>query len=294
MNWIFRWIKAHRLATLLICMFIFACPLLIVHILFKADPVIPWLKAKWSAGDVLAYIAGFEAFLGTVTLGLITVAQSEKANEVNERLARENNQLQKISIQPLLPLLKVKSLEIENAVFARQTPPSKASCTYISASVTQKKYQPRIKVFIIQSSTPSQQYHKIVNLTLENISSTPISQIVVDYVGFSGFNYKKQHVNKTICKGISGHNTISWMILPTESIDICVDIYYDDERFTNFWEFHAPDMIGSFDMCLFLTNKSISGVEYREKIFLDKAADLKDHIMYKAYEGNHSDEDITP
>ena len=108
--------------------------------------------------------------------------------------------------------------------------PSNESCVYISASVTQKKYQPHIKVFIIQSSAPSQQYRKTVNLTLENISSTPISQIAVDYVGFCGF----------------------------------------------------------------LTNKSISGVEYREKIFLDKAADLKDHIMYKAYEENHSGEDITP
>lgn len=87
-----------------------------------------------------------------------------------------------------------------------------------------------------------------------------------------------------MCKGISGHNTISWMILPSESIDVCVDILYDDERFTNFWEFRNSDMIGSFDVCLFLTNKSISGVEYREKIFLDKAADLKDHIMYKAYD----------
>lgn len=172
--------------------------------------------------------------------------------------------------------------------------PSNESCIYISASVTQKKYQPHIKVFIIQSSAPSQQYRKTVNLTLENISSTPISQIAVDYVGFCGFNYKNQHVDKTVCKGISGHNTISWMILPSESIDVCVDILYDDERFTNFWEFRNSDMIGSFDVCLFLTNKSISGVEYREKIFLDKAADLKDHIMYKAYEENHSGEDITP
>ena len=77
-------------------------PLLIVHILFRAYSSIPWFEAKWSAGNVLAYIAGFEALLGTVILGLITVTQSEKANEVNERLARENNHLQKISIQPLL------------------------------------------------------------------------------------------------------------------------------------------------------------------------------------------------
>lgn len=294
MNQVFRWIKMHRLAALLICIFVFAFPLLIVHILFRAYSSIPWFEAKWSAGDVLAYIAGFEALLGTVILGLITVTQSEKANEVNERLARENNHLQKISIQPLLPLLKVKSLEIENAAFERQTSPSNKSCVYISASVTQKKYQPHIKVFIMQSSSPSHQYRKIVNLTLENISSTPISQIAVDYVGFCGFNYKNQHVNKTVCKGISGHNTISWMILPSESIDVCVDILYDDERFTNFWEFRNSDMIGSFDVSLFLTNKSISGVEYREKIFLDKAADLKVHIMYKAYEENHSGEDITP
>lgn len=283
-------IKKHWIATILICVGAFALPLLIVHMLFKWNSGNSWLAAEWSAGDVLGYIAGFESLIGTIALGIVTVYQSNKANEANERLAKENNQLQKISIQPLLPILKVNNLDIKNATHARFDFPEEKACTlHVSASITPDSYEPHINVFMPHNTVPSQQFHKIVHLSLENISSGPITQITVDYVGFSGFKYQDQIVEKTVCTGLPGHNTIGWMILPNGSIDVCIDIYYDNEIFSEFWEFFEWNMIGSFDVCLFLTNKSVSGLTYREQIYINKGTNMKEHITYKAYEEEHPD-----
>lgn len=283
-------IKKHWIATILICVSAFALPLLIVHILFKWSSGNSWLAAEWSAGDVLGYIAGFESLSGTIALGIVTVYQSKKANEANERLAKENNQLQKISIQPLLPILKVNNLDIKNASHARFDFPEEKACTlHVSASITRDSYEPHINVYMPHNTVPSQQFHKTVNLSLENISSGPITQITVDHIVFSGFKYQDQIVEKTVCNGLSGHNTIGWMILPNGSFDVCIDIYYDNEIFTKFWEFFEWNMIGSFDICLFLTNKSVSGLTYREQIYINKGANMKEHITYKAYEEEHPD-----
>lgn len=290
MDCILCFIKKHRVATVLICIVVFALPRLIVHILFKWNSDNPWLAAEWSAGDVLGYIAGFESLIGTIALGIVTVYQSNKANEANERLAKENNQLQKISIQPLLPILKVDNLDIKNATHTRfDFPEEKACILNVSASITPESYEPHINVFMPHNTVPSQQFHKTVHLSLENISSGPITQITVDHIGFSGFKYQDQIVEKTVCTGLPGHNKIGWMILPNGSIDVCIDIYYDNEIFTNFWEFFEWNMIGSFDICLFLTNKSVSGLTYREQIYINKGANMKEHITYKAYEEEHPD-----
>lgn len=114
-NKIVAWIQAHKAQTACIIFTAFILPLIIVHILFKLTTDIDWFVAKWEAGDVLAYIAGFEALLGTVILGLITVKQSQDAQEMNECLSRENNYLQKISVQRLLPFIKIPKVIVEDS-----------------------------------------------------------------------------------------------------------------------------------------------------------------------------------
>lgn len=110
MKKLLEWIKNHIFLTLVLCVLAFAVPLVVVHALFTVAAPHNWLVATWTAGELLAYIAGFEALLGTVILGFVTVYQSDKANEANERLNKENNYLQKISIQQMLPLLKVSDV----------------------------------------------------------------------------------------------------------------------------------------------------------------------------------------
>ena len=87
------WVKKNPIRTILIVVAMFFTPLLIVHLLFKWNTGIEFLGAEWDAGDLLAYIAGFETLIGTLILGLITVKQAERADEVNERLSRENNKI---------------------------------------------------------------------------------------------------------------------------------------------------------------------------------------------------------
>lgn len=96
------WIKNHKWMTILICALLFVAPLVTVHILFKIPAWSDCLVAVWSAVELLANIVGFEALIGTVFLGVVTVYQTERANDVTERLSNENNYLQKISVQQML------------------------------------------------------------------------------------------------------------------------------------------------------------------------------------------------
>lgn len=93
-----EWIRRHKVIAGLICLCLFAIPLVVVHILFKIENGPAWLQTKWDAGDVLAYVAGFEAFLGTVSLGALSLWQNEQAH-------REH-------IESLEPCLSMKLLSI--------------------------------------------------------------------------------------------------------------------------------------------------------------------------------------
>ena len=63
-----------------------------------------------------------------------------------------------------------------------------------------------------------------------------------------------------------------------------MDIFVDNELYKKFWEFNDATLIGSFDMCLYITNTSLSGIKYAEKIYINKAVGFKERVMYKAYE----------
>jgi hypothetical protein len=53
--------------------------LVAVHILFTIPAPYPWLKAVWSAGDLIV-------FVGTVVLGFVALQQSRLANETSQKL----------------------------------------------------------------------------------------------------------------------------------------------------------------------------------------------------------------
>ena len=149
MNKIVDWIKNHKTAIFLFCVLMFCMPLIIVHILFKWKSAIEWLSAEWSAGDILAYIAGFEAFIGTIVLGFVTVYQSGKASRENERLSRENNFLQRISVQRLLPLVSVESIIIERScITTKLYSQDKASTVEVADTVTPEKRETHLRTYL--------------------------------------------------------------------------------------------------------------------------------------------------
>ena len=105
MNQIVNWIVKHKCLSIIICFFIFAIPLVIVHLLFKFLVGPQWLQADWDSGDVLAYIAGFEAFLGTVTLGALSLWQNEKMHQEHIESLEPCLSMRLISIGHMLNLV---------------------------------------------------------------------------------------------------------------------------------------------------------------------------------------------
>lgn len=78
MKKILQWIEHHIIISIIIA---FLAPLIIVHFLFKIQASAEFLAAEWSAGDLIGYIAGFEAFLGATFLGVIAYQQNETQNK---------------------------------------------------------------------------------------------------------------------------------------------------------------------------------------------------------------------
>lgn len=283
MKEIITWIRTHKILSMFIVFLIFVLPLVVTHCLFKWRAGSSWLEAEWDAGDLLNYIAGFEALLGTVVLGAVTVYQSDRANEANERLSKENNYLQKISIQQMLPLIKVTELTVRRTRNIDRQINRDNNSVWVSNWTTAEKSEPHIQVYP-QLQNNGQGYHKRVEISFENISAAPISQISIDQVEFSGFKFKNDYVEKTSCIGVEEAKYISQLVFPGDRLNVIVDIYFDNELFKKFWEFDEMTSIGNFDICLYLTNRSISGIDYKEKIYIEKGVGFKESIMYKAYE----------
>lgn len=103
MNKIIAWILAHKVRTFFIVLAAFIFPLVIVHTVFKLKTSIEWLVAEWEPRDVLGYIAGFEAFLGTVALGAIAFWQ--------------NQQIHNQHIESLEPILSMRLILIGHSIY---------------------------------------------------------------------------------------------------------------------------------------------------------------------------------
>ena len=89
MSTIWCWIKMHWVKTILIALAIILAliiPPFVVHWMFKSPAKTPFFENTWGPGDLITYIAAFEAFLGTVALGGATVYLNRKANDINTKL----------------------------------------------------------------------------------------------------------------------------------------------------------------------------------------------------------------
>ena len=63
---------------------------LVINILFKYDFNIWWLESEWSAGDALNFYAGILSFIGTIILGVVSIWQTKKANNISEKLLKKD------------------------------------------------------------------------------------------------------------------------------------------------------------------------------------------------------------
>ena len=88
---------------------------MVVNILFKFSST---FSAEWSAGDALAYVSGFQALLGTIILGIITVEQGQDAQRVNERLSEENKEIWDDDLAGVAVVMHLTNTTISGTTFS--------------------------------------------------------------------------------------------------------------------------------------------------------------------------------
>lgn len=102
MSKILDWIKKHVWQTVLIGFGLFFLPLILVHVAYRIPAISPWFASTWEAGELITYIAGFEAFIGTVSLGCATVYLNANANKLSRSLLNLEEKRSFFERQPAL------------------------------------------------------------------------------------------------------------------------------------------------------------------------------------------------
>jgi hypothetical protein len=102
---IFQWIGKHKFLSLMIILFILVFQPFAVHLFLKIYAPTPFFERAWDAGDLITYIAGFEAFIGTVALGLATIVMNNKANKLSQDSLERDKKRDEHERQPFLALV---------------------------------------------------------------------------------------------------------------------------------------------------------------------------------------------
>lgn len=265
MKKILNWINNHKILVTIITVLVFIVPLIVIHILFKSTAIHSWFVATWSAGDLLGYIAGFVSLLGTVFLGLITVYFADQANEINERLGKENNDMQKIMAQKMLPVLRLESARTYNSAIVKTKPTNFPKSTEFLRVIAHNENEPNIvhqKVYVnidVDTGDDTPLYVKQVSFKLVNISDTIFRHISLDHIEISGFKGKTEPV---LCKNQTTGDGISALITTNEGVDVAVIVYTKNGELVDLWD----NILGGLAFTLYVTNTSINGIQFQEYI----------------------------
>lgn len=108
MEKIIKWITNHKKQMIILIIVIIILPIIFIHLLFKINSNCYWIQAEWEAGEILGYFGDVLSFIGTVILGYIAIAQTEKANQLNEDLVK----IEKNRIKPCLDISSLQSYKI--------------------------------------------------------------------------------------------------------------------------------------------------------------------------------------
>ncbi len=280
-----EWLRKHKVivvGTICLC---FLVPLVIVHSLYQWDSHIGWLEAHtWDAGDVLSYISGCMTLLGTTILGIITVAQSKNAQEVNEKLSEESNRLQQIMAQSLYPVITVQDAKMfANEKFNRgsEFPAWVSKGEFTIQNIFGPKASPH-SAFIISVNYDGQQqdfkYQKMIQFDICNTSDAIIRHVAFDCICI--WNSKAQYVSFKNTKEGAG---CSLLLQKGERIRGSLKIAFSDEDNRNGWD----SQIG---LTLYITNTTITGVKFVENIHLRISAFTNNY--YTQYGTNTYEQDL--
>lgn len=232
MKKILNWIKTHKTLVAIITVLVFALPLVVVHFLFKWHSGIPWLEAEWLAGDVLGYIAGFEALLGTIILGLVSVHQTDEANATNDRLMEMQEEQRRfqikekaspVDITPIILDDKRNYYVVNDDDFADEF------------DVVNQKYK---YFFFMDAAGVVRKNAKLFNMVieLENISDIVMTEVYIDNLRIydiitnaTGVSLEKENILEYTYANDS-EQMARCLLKPHEKIKLCLKIYMDEYR----------------------------------------------------------------
>jgi hypothetical protein len=274
MDELMTWVRKH----IPLCVLLFVCalagPIVIVHILFSMEAPTSWISAKWSAGDLLAYIAGFESFVGTMVLGIIAVYQTKQANR-----------LQKTSVQGMQPLLSISSMQFYATTTCKGIAVGGRTFFELTDSYVDSAFLPEVTIYIGDAEI---KYLKKFRMTILNASDTPISRIVFDQIEFPNFPSEgidkikevgKIEKSRAVYSVEKSRNAIDCFLPPRGTFDVNVKIYFGDRITQKCWRNRDGD--GRFSVNLILKNDSVYGVSCKESIEITKVGDERERIVHK-------------
>lgn len=181
-----KWIEDHKIKTVCLIILVFVSPIILIQAAYSFPSFIPSYVSPFSAGDLLGYFGAFIATLGTVTLGLIAVKQSEEITTLNIK-ANEPYLAYRCDFFDLYFTLLLKnrsdnitrSLNLNKAsLFPKQDNAKKIELKFDINHIYQLK---------------ENDYHGVnLNCEKENIPSAFILEINVSYQDRLGFYYYKK------------------------------------------------------------------------------------------------------
>lgn len=178
-------IKKHPILAVCICFFL---PLLIVHLIFKWHSGISFFEAEWTAGDIITYIAGFEAFIGTVFLGTVAIKQNETIVKLQEN---EDTTAQSCSILLRGDNFTGESVELSNECEAFSESGNSNQLVFVAHNYS-SPFLMKIRIYndkynFISHLTLAQNQEKVVIVPLPECSTTKYKVEYFSCYGVSTF-----------------------------------------------------------------------------------------------------------
>lgn len=210
---------------------------------------------------------GYMTYFGTVLLGAISFWQNLNAQDANKRLTEENNNLQKIMVQSLIPTVRVENLEIvpvEKEFINKSHFPKKETFSFVR---TYKKNESgevlrKVMVNVDADADNLPLYEKQVRFQFENISNCFIRHIAIDHIEILGF---QNHFNSIICKSSRSGDGFGGLYCPKDTLDIQVSFYTNDKVKKELWDNNSAGI----GFILYLTNISMQDIPFNEYVEIE-------------------------
>lgn len=188
--------------------------------------------------------------------------QNKNAQKNNERLTKENNNLQKIISQKTLPVVKVESISTRLTLKAVKTSTEKGTFSICTTYTEGKAENTAKKLDVNVDATQDPIFQKSVSFTIKNISDAFVRHIGIDHIEIKGY---KESFNSIICRNSIMGGGFSDLLLPNDAVKITMIFYTSDKQKVKLWD----DTLGGIGFISYLTNTTINGFQFQEFISID-------------------------